>query len=682
MDFNRPEELMQFHRDAVSSASMTRLQQSRICAQTQCYYQGLQWWQNNISTSLYRSGTGTGRLWTDWNPDSNKLRATINRTAQHIQKAAAATFPEQIYVDVHQSEADPGIDASFNARVFEQTANCAIDYSAMLDTSRAAQFNRVISGTWGFLFYISNEIRYVDGQEIPDKRIRSAPFDPVRLVLDPADTSRNLLDHEYVIYEDAWTLERVERVLGIKIPDSDRDKYKTIGALMANELMMNTISQNMLYNQYRQHSTSRGTMVTQVHVRDASGRFGRMYVCVQDAKGEYRPVNFDNPVSPFGGSGLPLFLLHGHRRPMSMWSIGEGQMLKDDQDRLNLLGSMYYRWIQTSSGPTRWVDRRNFPKATTDEQIRQQMSNRIGGVMIYEARTEKGIPQPHTDNFPAPPQHIMNDMASIEGSMRQQNHRAEGHYGMGLKSHVPDSSFSRALEEQDQVFGIRVKEDAATYAQATELLIGTTIKFVKEQVPGTLIRLRDDGFGEEEFRVLLGSSEYGCGCTVIVRESSIRFRSIQSRQQDLDKAASVQQITPMEARMERAIMDTPITSSDRQMVSELNKAVHELLAGVPWQPLPMGKYTEVALDLLRRALFDKRAKENPRIKQMVLEAIVLQTRAIGEEAALAAPPVAQGGEAGTMGGGEQPQEQTLGDILMQMNQQGGQPGVPAEPAAA
>lgn len=675
MDFKNPSQFSDFRKDAAQAAIQTRIQNARVISQSQSYYQGAQWWQNNIVSGHNRNPTGTGRLWTDMNPDSNRFRATVNRMTKHVIKAAAATFPEQLYVDVTQSDADPGIDGGYAAQVIEQAANIGIDYSNMLEVCREANFNRCVAGTWGFGWYIDTGVLSVDGQEVPDKCLRAFSFDTTRLILDPANQSRDLHQHEYVIYEDAWTLDKIKRVLGITL---DPDKCSTIGRLMSNELMMNTISQNQLYAQYKLHSQTKGAMVSQSHFRDMSGRFSRMYVDVQVENGEYKPVNFDSPETPFGGDGLPLFMLHGHRRPGSPWSIGEGQMTKDDQDRINVLMTFYFRWLQASAGFHRLVDRRNFPRATTDEDIRRQMSNRVGGVTIYEARGEKGIPEPKLEQFPSPPQFLMEDAARFESDMGQQASRSPMNFGLGFKSHVPDASNQRALEEIDQVLGIRVKEDAAEYSKAITCLVGTTIKLVKEQAPGTIVSLRSEGFGEAEFGVLLTADEYDPGCNIRVRESSIRFRSIQSRQQALDQAAALKFVGPMEYRMEQASWDVPLTAADNQMFMSLRKAVHLLLSGQPWQPLPLGMYNEVALSLLRRALWDKRAEANPQIKQLVIEAIVSQTQAVGMEQALAAGPQEQT-EAPQQEAAEQ-QPTTLGGILSEMEGVG-QPNGSAQPAA-
>ncbi|MCF1193524.1 hypothetical protein LRR18_18200, partial [Mangrovimonas sp. AS39] len=82
-----------------------------------------------------------------------------------------------------------------------------------------------------------------------------------------------------------------------------------------------------------------------------------MYASYRNHKGEFKTQNFDNPMSPFGGNGLPLGLLHGHRRPGSPWSIGEAGMLKQDQDRLNLLITLYHRILRKYSWQRVVVDR-------------------------------------------------------------------------------------------------------------------------------------------------------------------------------------------------------------------------------------------------------------------------------------------------------------------------------------
>lgn len=674
--FKNPDELHQLLEERRAAASQTRRLLVRSNTQYQCYYQGLQWFYTNYGPGTNQTAT-TGRRMTNWDPDSPALRATVNRMSKHIIRAAAATHPEDLYVDVFAPDSDSGIDSANTANVLERLSNCSVDNAGVLAQARDGQFARCVCGTWGIGYYIADEVREVDGQQIPDKRVRCFTFDPSRLILDPANPARTLSDHDEVIFEDVWTVHKLKRVFPqMKF---DEERMATIGSIMSQEIQMNALSNGSLYQNYRKYSTTKGAIVTQTHVKDETGRFTTMFISVKGEKGE-ECVNFDDPYSPFGATGLPLFLLHGHRRPMSPWSMGEGHMTKDDQDRLNLLMTQYFRMLRDNGG-FQWIfDKRLIPKGTSEEQFRASFSNRIANVIMVESRAEKGLMDPKLQQYPSPPQFLMDDADRFQGEMQQQAFRSPLNMGVGAKTHIPDATNARMLEEADQVFGIRVQEDKATYEEMLRVLTATNLRLFKEGNPGTLVALRNEGFDDGDFAALLGVDDYTLsGFALKVRESKIRYRSVQAKQQALSEAAQLQAVNGMQYRMALAEWDIPVTASDQQMQQELTRAIHGLLNGQPWQPLPLGEYGQVALTLLRRALWDRRAKNDPQVKMAIIEAIVMQEQAIAHEQALIQPTVPNSGQP-QQDVVEGQQSATIGDILNELNtpsgSQAGQP-VPA-----
>lgn len=691
MYFDSPDKLNDAVKDLRDASAPVRWQLARSIGTSQSYYCGAQWIEGWWYGGVPQSTDGTGRLMTNYNPESTSLRATHNLVTKMIIHAAAATHPSQIYVDAYPPDADPGIDSSFVAGVMEMLANAAIDYSQFLLSAQDAQHNRCIAGSWGLGLYLQDGWREYRGEKIKDRCAKAFTFDPVRLILDPGQTSRRLYDHDIVIYEDVWTYDKIRRVFGdsieqgtsIKDPKRvifDPEKMQTFGQLLSQEVEIATISNGQLYQHYRTYSRTKGARVTQTYCKGASGRFDAMYTSIQDTSGEFKTVNFENPENPFGGNGMPLALMHAHRRPGSMWSIGEGQMTKEMQDQVNLLRSLFMRQVQAHGGFQWMFDKRSFPKDVSEDSIRNRLSNRVAGMVVYESKQDKSAQAPQLIQYPAPQPFIMDAIGAAEQSMREQVMRAEGHFGAGAKSHVPYATTDRLLEESDQVLGIRVQEDAEVYSGLITTLVATNIKLVKDENPGTLAFLSAQGFGEDEFQVLLEADEYDLGCTIKVRESSVRFRSLQSRQQDLDGALERQAIDPIDYRMEKAGLDVALTANDQQMFSAIRKRVDRLVRGQAWEPMSLGVYNKVALDMLRRAQFDKRVDQNPQLRQMVMEAIMLQTEAGAREqqmAAMASEPTqpAPAPEA-------EQQPMTLGDVVSQMEGSSGQQGVPAQPVAA
>lgn len=675
MEFKNPEQLVAFHTEWCQAALLTRQQLAWQVGVGQCYTIGAQWIQSGRSLLPLVGDDRSVRWPTNFNPDSSNLRVTVNKVAKYVQKEAAATHPERIEIEGVPSSADVSLDGSVKAQVFEDLSACAMDAAGFIRAAQDANYMRSVAGTWGIGFYISKTIRKTDGVEIPDKCVRAFDFDPVRLVLDPAVKARRLCDHEVVVYEDVWTLSKLERTLGVKL---NPDNMPTIGQLTAVEQEINQLSQNQLYVHYRAHSKTKGTRVAQVHVKTNDGHFGLCYYLYWNESREWKAVNFEDPSTPFGGNGLPLALLHGHRRPGAAWSVAAAQMNKDDQDRLNMVASLFYRQIQKHAGFFWSVDARNFPSTMDERQISDKFTNQVGNVLVYQTRADKGVPPPTLHSFPAPQPFIPDTMQQIDDDMRENVARSEGNFGV-TKTHVPDRSFQRALDESDQILGIRVTEDIQVYEDLNRVLVGTCVKHVKEEVPGALVALSRAGFGQEEFAVILGSDPSDIGVGLSVRRSSVRHQPLSSKQQALDQALQLQAIDPTQYRIERAVLDTPLTAADGQMHSEITKAVRELTLGRPWQPLALGEYNGFALTQLRRALFDPRAKQNPAIRAAILQAIVDQMEAQAQEAAILSAGTESEQPSGQGGGQPQPvvgpTVATLGDVLAGVSGGGGQ-GVP------
>ena len=695
MNYKNPDELTSTVSEMREAASALRWQLARTIGVSQCYYLGAQ----NIGGGYIVSGPNstTGRTLTrnnaDTNPDSTRLRVVHNLVTKMIIKAAAATHPAKIEVEGTAPDFDPGIEATVKAQTLESLANISVDYSGFLQAAQDAQFNRVIAGVWGLGFFMKDSEREIDEQMVPDRCVKAFTFDPTRLILDTGEKSKDLLDHEVVVYEDVWTIDKVRRTFGAQIEMGsgeskpgkvyiEVDKMPRFGDLVAQEIEISNMSNGQLYQHYRTHSRSRATRVVQVHTKGSDGRFGRMDVLIQDSRGKLIAVNFDNPESPFGGSGLPLALIHAHPRPGSMWSIGEGQMTKDAQDQVNLAASLFWRQLQRHGGPKLLADLRNFPQGTTEEQLNNRFTNAVGGVFAYQARTEKGVPPPNYLETPAPQPFIMDAIDRAQQHMREQTSRVQESSGLGAKTHIPYATTDRLLEEADQVLGIRVQTDAAVYTQLIQTLVATNINLVKAENPGLLGFLRTKGFGQDEFMVCLETDEYELGTELKVRESSVRFRSLAARQQSLENALDKQAITPMGYRAELSEDDVPLTATDKRMFGAIRKRVDRLVRGEPWEPMALGEYNEQCLASLREAMFDRRVERDPAAKQRVREAVWLQMESAYREQAMKAEA-----EAAANPQPQAPQEQpaqgpmTLGDIVSQM-EGASQQGVPAEPQAA
>lgn len=618
------------------SASDCRMRLASKVGVDECYYEGVQW-LNQLGPQRWTNST-TGRLYTNWSPDSNALRVTMNEVTEKIILAAAATHPSSLDASVTPPARNAGVEASMYTQVHEDTLAVLAKKSGLLLAAQDSQFRRAICGTFGIALGLDKSKVNVDGQPLTATKIRAFSVHPTRYILDPAITSRNLRDHEEVIYEDVWTLFAIKARFGVTIPE---DEAATIGELTPYEQQMSLLSDYRLFQRYWRYSKTKGARVYEVHIKSPTGMWDEYHIAIEVPGKELIWVNRNNPVTPFGGDGLPHVLLHAHRRSAeTMWSISDVSMCKDSQDRINLLQTLIMRHLQRFSAPQYKIDSRWFGAMAQKEDFAEQFSNRAGGLIIGKPSADKSIMSPELVN-PPPPQPMYTELADrASADMRRNTFRSEMNTGAGTKSHVPYETTKALLQEGDRVLGIRVTEDAIAYTQILSVLLGTGVSLVQQMDAGVLADLDEEEFDEQDLSVLLQSDPRYPTCGIDIAEGNIRYRSANEQRSDLANTLQTQAIGPNQFRQGMAELDSAVTPQDRHMQREIDKAVTMTLMGQDWQVLPLGEYGEWAVQSLRRALFDRRAKRDPMVRQKIAEAIQMQTQANVQEALASNPEVA------------------------------------------
>lgn len=644
-----------------------------------CMYEGIQWLNDNMLRS--RGNYSIERFARDMNPDSDRIRVTANRVTRFVLKVAAATEPGSLDFECFPPEGQYSPNHVLNAQIVERITNSMIDSTSYLTAARDANHMRCVAGTAGIGFHIDVRPRALDVNGRPvstyDQILTAFTFQPQQLTLDPHCQERDLHRHDFVCYSEVMTAKKIRRVYGVQL---DEDELLTVAQLTPIEHQFNILSQQRLFSKYRQHSHSKGALVHQVHVKDDDGRFGRMYLCIEVPNREDGIVpNFEAAESPFGGDGLPLALLHGHRRSDSMWSLSDAAMCKDDQDRLNLISTFLFRQLQKNAG-FQWLVAEDAMKPEAEAQIK----NTVAGVIRFKNGTrDRPIPPPQIVQYP-PPQPMLADMASqAENSMREQTFRSEGSFGM-TKSHVPDSSFQRALEEADQVASVRIRNDIAAHERMAMIGTETVLRLAQQGSPTVLANLSKHGFGVDEFAIIAGIEPGSCAYKLKLRESSIRYRPPSKRKEDLITAVQLQAVSPMQFRMEMASgNDQPITQDDSFYMYEAQKAAMQVVAGGEWEPKPLGSYTEMFINEFRKAMLSEQAKADPQTQQRLMSAIIAQQALATREQMLMQVP-----EAGAQAGAGVPQNsadtgaQDVESLLASIDAQSGAAAVQPQPAMA
>lgn len=606
-----------------------------------CYYEGHGW------TTIDPSGSSNRleQLRIDRNPDSVGFRVGLNRTSKLVQRVAVATQPAAIEVGVFPPDREVGIDGAVRSQLYEDTINEYVDLSGFLEAWCSANFARAVCGTSGFGFCLipTKTPMEIDGSPAmaADVQLEAFSFLPNKLTLDPRLDERDIAKHEYVVYSDAWSVSKIERIYGailkargIKL---DPESMKTFGDLSTFETSIAAATNNRLFSRYRSESRTRAAMVHQIHRKTGMsgyGRFDRYDVILELPHDKVRLTNAEQD-SPFGGTGLPFTVLHGHRRPDSFWSIGDCKMLLDDQDRLNRSQLYLERQLIHNTRKQWLVDKRTMGMFKTSDQIRRAFTSAEAGIILYESGAGMDKGNPPALATPPPPQSFLTQyIQSLQIDMREQVHRSEGHFG-GIKSHVPDATFQRAIDEAGQVLDMRVAEDKRCMTRMLRDILGTVCKLCADESPATLAVLAERGFTPEELATMADTNYRNPPCTIVVRDSSIRLRSYATRKQDLDTAAQLQMIDAATYRRELAGMDTPLTADDKLYRTAFDGFARQVMLGMEWEPIPLGDRTPDLLDAFRRATLDRRADQAAR--QRLSMAIQMQQIQFQQEVAAFSP---------------------------------------------
>ena len=633
MPVNNAKEAIDFVRNARRIYQNVRSAKAINSILDQCMYMGMQWVTTRPDVSSSYSADFLTRLntWTDI--DRGKLRVTCNRIASQIQKVAAATYPSHMGVACYPLDRDIGTVGTAKASVFESMLNLAVDDSDALRAVRDANFQRCITGEW----VVGMTINQADGGSI-----ETFSFDPYLLTLDPANLDKPLCQHDWVLYSDVWTYDKLKRVYPELAKNIDQSKLQKVGTLVPEFKNLYTITNRRMYSQYAVTSESKGVRVHQLHCKYGN-RFDQMYVMVETPGDQFQVAYAGN--TPFGGNGLPFAILTGHRAAGNYGFISDASMMKDDQDALNLIKTLIFRMLQAQAGWKWLVSRSALKPGVNEEDFARKFNNTVGGAIVLENGSKDSPGTAQLVQYPSPSPIVVNLAERQEQAIMERGHRYDINQGR-TQSHVPNSTYRTALDQADQVLSQRVLEDIANLEPWLETMLGTYIALAQQQSPGVLDSLNKAGFDERDAVFIMEADPANVACKIKIRESSIRHRPHSERRSDLDSALMAQAITPEEYRRALASdLDTPVTQMDAYYQMEAERAASAILEGTPWQPIPLGRYSTLFIDQFRSALLSKQAKANPQIAQMLSMAIAQQTEAMVAEQMLATgqtmmPPVA------------------------------------------
>lgn len=615
-------------REKIEQAKTTNQTIAARIAICRCFDEGIQWIGQYLGSSQFNSVTGRRPMMTNWNPNSSEIVATVNRVSKLTQETTAATFPDKMEVEADPGDRDTGMEASLGAQVGEALCNWMIDWTSYVPSARTCNHRRVIDGThvlgWGMKAQTrERKLRSGGTETVNDKVLTSFCTDSANFYLDPGCQELDLHQHEEVVWANVWTLDKLRREWGVEI---DEKNCRTMGELMAMELHYNTLSQNRLYTQLPLFSKTKSVRVYQMHSKGPDGDFPTMLLGYDDpTKKETTFVNWDEQETPFGFHGLPFTMFHGHRRPDSMWSRSDVAMLKDDQERLNLVATLFKRMLKNNAG-LQWLASKGAVVGKDEDNWKDQFNNAVGGVIMYEAgNKDRPVAEPRLVQYPPPQQGMQEIIRGYDQDMRGQVHRPDITVG-ATKTHVPDRTYQSALQSADQVLGNRTSEDLDRHENHLTVGLGTIIKLVNEGNPSVLACLHRAGFDETDYQAIAREDPRYLSYTIRVRESSIKYQSPSQKEQRMWNAVQNQAIDPKKLRRGLAALDIAVDEDDKAMYENARRAAVEVLMGREWQGELLGDFSDMFTIAFQRAMFDRRAKKDPETYARLQRAIENQTK--------------------------------------------------------
>lgn len=612
------------------------------CAMGVAYFSGLQWHVpgRRIGERYLNSD---GRLALNYNPSSPQIRVMDNFTTQFTQLTEASTFPVTLPVQVKPFDHDITTGANELAQIVRQVIEREKPFWRADQAARHANFMSSITGGWLIVVELARETADVDGRTIGDWTLRWRTCPATDLILEVHREDVDLRDHDLVILKQIWTLPKLRRMYGIEIDPNDATPIKD---LAEQYLKANRISGNRLYRDYREHSEKPGVCVYQMHHKSdpMSGRFDQMCVVMEgNPGGEYRSktlLNSDDMESPFGFDGLPMALVNYFKRVGSPIGNGATHQMMSDQDRQNLSATLYTLGLAHSAVPTWLIDTR----VVSRDQFSGTIGNGIGSPIFYRGRPTNEAAQPPTSIRTADPSPAhLQIMDRIPEQARNKVHRSALHMGIG-KSHVPDTTTERLLDESGKVLDEVVETHASIYADLYRVSIGTVRKAIDTGAPTMLRRWSENGFTAEHLMVFKRMDAHRFGLEINVPREAVRMRSSLEKERNIVSAVSLNNplITNHEARYALAMdAQSPITQADNRVIQFAQRSAERVLAGQEWEPMPEIDH-DIVLYVFRQALYSYDGEDRD-AKARLIRAIKAQSSVRNDELT-AAQTIQNGGQ--------------------------------------
>ena len=627
------DELKDWVRERRRETNARRVAQQEYAARCRSYDAGVQWLSrgvagNQLDTQALRAfkQASTANV-----PDGGTapLRTTLNKITENIRRVQAATAPKKLDA---RSTPDYGIGRSLDivkSDVAEAVANAALSDSGALGVARTANFERCIDGMHGFGYRIERQ----EIDEGFDARVQCFNFDGYQLTLDPNVTDQCLDNHEYVILTEVVTEHAARRRFGDdQVNRLDVKNLPEVGMLRPIERRFNALTGGILYPEMGSLGKAKGLIVHTIFLRGSSKRFDRMYYMLDMGRSDVEAsrssiiTNWEinqrpGGGNPYGGNGMPLFLLFGHRRSKDLHGISDVGMMVDAQDKLNIAASIYFQSLWNYVQKVIFVDRRSLEdQKSSPSQIMKSMRQ---GILMLNVRDRNAF-APQMLQMPQPPQAVAADIERFSNDVRNAGFRSAAHAGE-TKSHVADATVERTIEATEITADDRVDSDIAEYERFIESITSTTIRLAQAGSLSTQKLLFDAGLSDEQMGMLLVIDPFRHLPRLKIAEESIRRRSRSQQKRDIVMLANAGAFANDPDEMRRLLVgiDMPLSNHDKSIQQACEVIAAKIAAGEPYQPYPMGRDAATLIEALRRQAAQA---ADPQIRQYISQMIMQQVQ--------------------------------------------------------
>lgn len=619
------------------SSQTSRQANAEYAAAGVAYFNGKHWRAPNKRFDR----TPGEKFKTNYDPNSRNMRVTDNFVTPLTELAFAATHPLQLPIDVTPFEHDITPKSRSLALLCEQLLRRELGPMHSIDAIQNSNFMAAITGGWLIVLELNRRMLRGGNDRSPvtlgDWSIHWRTCPATDLILDPANSNRNLALHEEVMIQQVYTARKFNDLFGDKVR-VNADDAATIGQLVPEYAKTGQIDDSTLYAHYLRHSKTKGVMVYFMYRKSNPGsdRFDEWYIVADvpmsdGRQRELRLINTNEIQNPFGAHGLPIGLVNYYLRPGHVVGRGATHQMMGVQDLHNLSTTLYTLGLAFSAVPQWIIDKRTM----SQEEYERQTGNGIGQPIFYRSLTStpgKTMPPQSIRTADPSPAHLER-MRELPLRARDSVHRSALHQGIG-KSHVPDVTTQALLRETDKVPTILVEEQARVYADLLRVSLGTMRRAVDAGGASMLARWSKRGFRAEDLVTFKELDPDFINLDVRVPRDAIRPRSPFQRRQEIVEAADPQLglLTRDEANYALAVdAEMPLTSYLRDAVAAAQRAAQRIIAGEEWEGLPAIDHS-MYLSAFRHAMNNLSDREES-ARQRLARAIQTQRRMRADEAA-------------------------------------------------